>query len=116
VNGKPKRRWYQFSLKMLLVAVTLLAVPLARIAYLHQRAIFHENEARRLWEKWGNDHPLTQTTRIPEIFSYLGSDDLTESAKHSVRAKRYRDAVYRPWKLVDESDLDSAPASNPPKD
>jgi hypothetical protein len=48
VNDKPNRRWYQFSLRALLVVMTLAAVLTGRITYLRRMADFHRTERARV--------------------------------------------------------------------
>jgi hypothetical protein len=48
VSEKPKRRWYQISIRLLLVVTFASSLPLARIAYLQQMIAFHESEQRRI--------------------------------------------------------------------
>jgi len=97
-----RRPSFQFSLRTLLVAVVLFAGPLARIAYLHNRAVYHERAAKQYRAIWRAAHPIRDNTPIDEIVGSLGSDDLAKSARHTMLAKQYRDAVYRPWRIVDE--------------
>jgi len=70
-NTKPRRRWYQFSLRTLLIVVTLSAVPLGWVGWKleqgrRQRAVvawvqkwggsvgFEEVEDKRWWNEWGD--------------------------------------------------------------
>ena len=86
MNPVPKRRWNQFTLRGLLLAVTLLAVGLGgRIEYLRRMAMYHEREAER----------------------YHNMDFSLESLQHEVShmeiAREFRAAMTRPWTTVDES-------------
>ena len=47
MSDKPQRRWYQFSLRTMLVVTAIVAVPLARVAYLVRMAEYHERAADR---------------------------------------------------------------------
>jgi len=82
----PKRRWHQFTLRGLLVAVTLLAVILGgRIEYLRRMAMYHEREAERYKAM---DFDL---------------DTLQKGLSHQQIAQEFRAAMTRPWTTVDES-------------
>ncbi len=95
MNDKPKRRWYQFSLKMMLVVMTLAGIVLARVAYLRQLAAFHEHEAERYaWKLESDEVGYNQTMAV---------QDREMLRLHTTLATRFRNAVYRPWTIVDES-------------
>ncbi len=104
MSDKPKRRWFQFSLKTLLVATVLIAGPAARIGYLRERALFHEREAAAaLPPKW---HLVASPGKYEEHYgSLVGSFLVRKEAevRHQELAKQYRAAMFRPWRIVDES-------------
>ena len=86
----PKRRWYQFSLRALLVVMTLTAAALGgRIEYLRHCALFHEREAARVQKLWSE--PASEL------------DDLRMYLSHTEIAAEFRSAMSRPWTIVDES-------------
>lgn len=96
MDAKPKRRWFQFSLKALLLVTTLVAVPLARVAYLGQRVTFHNREVLRFAEcllREGEHSPWT--ARKHTCTSLV--------TNHKVLHDRYVAAMYRPWTIVDDS-------------
>ena len=87
-----KRRWYQFSLRWLIVLTVVLFVLVSRIIYFHQRASFHEQEAARY------ESMMTERSR-------LLLDDaapLVEAHEHRYLAERYRRAMYRPLTVIFE--------------
>ena len=120
----------KYSLRSLMIGVTLLCVASAiagRSYYHHRMAVFHDNEVMRISAE---DRVLVQDFVTSTI----------ASAQHMERRKRYRQAVWRPWTIVDarppefdrtvldlwakkmEEQLErerlhnsSAPAPNPPK-
>ena len=53
MNETPKRRWFRFSLKTLLVVLTLLCVFVGgRIEYLRRWAAYHEQELQDTIPCW----------------------------------------------------------------
>ena len=92
MTAKPKRRWFQFSLRGLLATVLGSTFPLARIAYLHHLADFHQREAERL--------SALPTAGISVIDKF---DALVSQIEHMQLADAYREATYRPWMVVDEN-------------
>ncbi len=120
VSDKVKRRWYQFSLRTLLVTIAVLAVGLSvwgRIAFLRQRAQFHDAEALRCIEsqmaidkRHGSPRMLVslEETYGPEDAARLLGLTL-KYRRHSNLAKNYRSAVFRPWTIIDESMPEAAP-------
>jgi hypothetical protein len=100
VNDKPKRHWFQFSLRTMLVVTTLAAIPLGRVAYLRQMAVFHDIEHDRHLVKWRQEYESLDK----------GSGSTASEAReremyfhHKLLANQYRQAAYRPWTLVKES-------------
>jgi hypothetical protein len=92
----PKRRWFQFSLLSLLIIVTLACFLLGgRIEYLRQRAMFHEGEAAKI---------------------EAGRFDMQAFLSHQQIARDFREAMFRPWTLVNESvrPLPEIPTFDPP--
>jgi hypothetical protein len=88
----PKRRWYQFSLKTLLVVVTALSIVLGlRIAYLRRQADFHAREAERI------GHHAQYFDRNTLVWQG------TEYSHHRRLADEYHSALHRPWSLIDEN-------------
>ncbi|MBC7854532.1 MAG: hypothetical protein IAF94_13950 [Pirellulaceae bacterium] len=90
------RRWFQFSLRKLLLVVTLFAMVLGfRVACLRYVADYHRKEAesRLAW--------LRRTDRSPQeeedYNSYKGWLNW-----HIRWRDAYDKAVYQPWKLVEE--------------
>jgi hypothetical protein len=82
----PHRRWHQFSLRGLFLAITLATVALGgRIEYLRRMAVYHEREA----EKY---HAMD-----------FDLETLQKELSHHVISQEYRAAITRPWTIVDES-------------
>ena len=121
VSEKPKRRWFQFSLKTLLFAITVIGFLLGvggRAFYLTKRAEFHDGEYLRcidsmlsIYHEKHGDQAVDQksfdeligpdgTTRIRQLVAH--------SQRHKVIADDYRRAVFRPWVFVDDT-LQDAP-------
>ena len=52
MSDKPKRRWYQFSLRTLTIVVGFICLTLAawvwRVDYLRRMADFHDKESERM--------------------------------------------------------------------
>jgi hypothetical protein len=81
-----KRRWHQFTLRGLLIVVTVTAVALGgRIEYLRRMAVYHEREAAR-YQAMDFDLEILQ-----------------KSLSHQEIAREFRAAITRPWRTVDES-------------
>ena len=105
----PKRRWFQFSLMTMLMAMTLVGVVLGRVAYLEQRAAFHENESIRYSQQSRDLSPFDNSIHVTPSY-----DQELENARlisliqyHLILSKRYRQAVWRPWTIVDETHANS---------
>ena len=105
----PKRRWFQFSLKALLVVLTLLCVFVGgRIEYLRRWAAFHGREVQILVSRLREltePNPGVGGTRMAKDGTNL--DDLTrlaaELSYHQKMQRRYSAAIYRPWTLVNDN-------------
>ena len=122
----------KYSLRSLMIVVMLACIVAAtggRCFYLHRMAVFHEHEGFRI--------ALEERASSQEFVR-----NAIATAQHWELAKRYREAVWRPWTIVDTNppeiertevrrtievnglekffNLDdlpnySAPAPNPPK-
>ena len=99
MTAKPKRRWYQFNIRTLLVVTALVTIPLARIGYMGQRAAFHHREAIRfascLKLEYEREH----------IWTWRKHTYTSLVTNHTVLRDRYYAAMYRPWTIVDDSPL-----------
>ena len=85
MNAKPKRRWYQFSIRLLLAVTFASSLPLARIAYLQQMITFHESEQRRYISelaKLNGYSRLAKSDSLEAIAAFL-SDKLGRLAEGS---------------------------------
>jgi len=101
MDGAAMKR-FQFSIRMLLIVITLLAVVLGRIAYLRQNAAFHTQEARQYFARYRRQ--LKNQDWMAR--SLLGSslDPIAiRTVQHLILADRFEFASYHPWELVDES-------------
>ena len=121
MNAKPNRRWYQFSLKTLLVAITAVGLVLGaggRAFYLKQRAEFHDGEYLRCIDSIlaiYHDKHGDQAVDQKSFDELMGPDGTTRvrqlvarSQRHRVVADDCRRAVLRPWIFVDDT-LQDAP-------
>jgi hypothetical protein len=121
VSDKPKRRWFQFSLKTLLFAITVIGLLLGaggRAFYLTQRAEFHDGEYKRcidsilaIYHEKHGDQAVDQKS-FDELMGAEGTTRIrqlvTQSQRHKVIADDCRRAVWRPWVFVDDT-LQDAP-------
>jgi hypothetical protein len=95
---KPKRRWFQFSLRTLLVAMTAAAVLTGRVTYLRRMADFHQGQTtwvqkhRNFLNSVSFDTPADEWSRLDEL-----------EARHARLASEYERASWRPWLIVQES-------------
>jgi hypothetical protein len=105
MDPKPKRRWYQFSLKAMLVAVTLAAVLTGRITYLRRMADFHQTERARV-QKHRNYLASVSFDTPPNEWLRLESME----THHARLASEYKQAVWQPWMLVQESAIQGRPS------
>ena len=103
MDPKPKRRWYQFSLRTLLVAMTFAAVLTGRITYLQRMADFHQTERARVQKH--RNYLATVSFDTPPI-EWLRLENI--EAHHARLASEYKQAVWQPWVLVQESPLQSS--------
>jgi hypothetical protein len=60
---KPLRRWFQFSIRSLLIVMTVVSVAAARTTYLQRRAGFHENEAKQIRAKMDREFEIANERR-----------------------------------------------------
>src|SRR6185503_19958094 len=74
----------KYSLRSLMIVFTLIAIVLGgRIEYLRRWALYHENQA--------------------SIFGRAGAGFSFLAETHQVQASAYRQAMWRPWTVIDES-------------
>jgi hypothetical protein len=76
-NPKPSRRWYRFSLRTMLVLVTLVAVVLGSLAYpIHwiraRRTFVAAHAGCEIDATWVNVHDSSYTAPTPWILYLLG--------------------------------------------
>lgn len=91
-------RWYQFSLRTVLVVMTVAAVLVGRITYLGRQADFHRAEASRMQQH--RDFLMSVSFDVlPAEWERL---DVMEG-RHAGLAKDYKRASWRPWMIVRES-------------
>ena len=123
----------KYSLRSLFLFVTLVAVVLGgRIEYLRRWAVFHEGEteryARAIELEQRLPHKLLDSKEYvaigPEVvatyqagkngppISVVVTPDFKQMQEHRRLAPLYRNAVYRPWRMVDETLV--IPAGRPP--
>jgi hypothetical protein len=111
VSDKPKRRWYQLSLKTLLagtLALGLLLGVLGRVQFLRSQAKVHEQEYFRYIDSAleihrnepRNSENEDRTRQLIEISQW-----------HRAIAESYHRAAYRPWQVVDEKQFVVLPES-----
>ena len=100
VPARPRRRWFQFSLRTLLVVMTLAAVLTGRITWLRRMADFHQTEASRL-QKHRDFLSSVSFDTPPEEWERL---DVMEG-RHAGLASEYQRASWRPWVMVHEPPL-----------
>jgi hypothetical protein len=99
----PKRHWFQFSLRTLLVVVSAVSILVgSRTAYLRWWADSHTREAARLEAQAYRGDSWEWNVRDWQEYSY-----------HRRLADEYRTAVHFPWTRVDtnmtQGDLDLDP-------
>jgi hypothetical protein len=90
----------KYSLRSLMIVVTLVCVLLGRIAYLRQCAEFHRRNADRCALEFQTIYGI----HPHESFKMLGvHHPLIESKfrAHEQLAREYDAAIYRPWTIVD---------------
>jgi len=95
VSEKAKRRWYQFSLWVLILIVTLAAVALGgRIEYLRRMSGYHVQQEKLFLEKM-------KILADKGDGKYEDYYQLAASAvHHKEMQRRYSAALQRPWTLV----------------
>lgn len=111
----PKRSWFQFSLKGLLILVTAVAILLGwRLAFLKRQAAFHRSE-RDLHQSEMNRCLEISKKRSWEIIEGSGNQEDLDSARVDLKKQvelfnfhrdlefSYSQAIYRPWMLIDET-------------
>ena len=97
MDSTPKRRWFQFSLRTLLLVMTVAALLMGRITYLRKMAEFHHAETDRLQKHRQFLNSVSFDTPQKE---WLRLDDL--EVRHSGLAIEFERAVWRPWTIVDD--------------
>ena len=113
----------RFSLRTLLILVTVFGCGFARIAYLKHKADFHRREASvriaRITNGTNNRYEqIARTVRKDNLNQTISwrlirdnrrdgswADCWASAYFHEIMADRYDRAVYRPWKTVSESEL-----------
>ena len=116
----------KYSLRSLMIVVTLVCVLLAsfmaRANHLKRWADYHDREAERMVES-STEHGLTREMVTEEAKErHVTTSPFWHIAKHRQLANEYREAMYRPWVIVEEYFIrgfeppnSSASAPNPPK-
>jgi hypothetical protein len=99
----PKRSWFQFSLRTLLVVMTLAALLTGRITYVQRMADFHRTERVKV-QKHRNYLRTVSFHTPPKEWSRLESME----ARHAQLVTEYQRAVWQPWMLVQEPPLQSS--------
>jgi hypothetical protein len=84
-----KRRWYQFSIRLLLVATFALSLPLARIAYLQRMVAFHEAEQRRIISELAkvDGYNRLAKSESPEAIAVFLGEELRQLAEGTETVK-----------------------------
>ena len=110
VNAKAKRRWYQYSLRTLLLVVTVVGLVLGRIEYLRRKAAYHSGEARKHFATFRQRTRLSEDEARRDI-AYARHDDAdARGALHHLElAEQFEFARYYPWVLVSEIQRDGFP-------
>jgi hypothetical protein len=94
----------KYGLRSLMIVVTLaclVAGSLSRIAYFRQCAVFHECEAVIPAGTVPGDAGRFKEEYGPLAGYYLVRKE--KQLRHETLAKQYREAMFRPWRTVDES-------------
>lgn len=92
-----KRRWFQFSLRTLLLVMTVAALFMGRVVYLRKMADFHHAETEQLQKHRQFLNSVSFDTPQEE---WLRLDDM--EARHVGLANEYEGAVWQPWKIVND--------------
>ena len=89
----------KYSLRSLMIVVTLVCVVLGgvmgRVEYLRRRGAFHDREKAMHLAQWRQEYesrPEAWLDRERALYFH-----------HKVLAIQYREAIYRPWTLIDET-------------
>jgi len=86
----------KYSLRSLMIAVTVVCVVLgllgARVEYLRRWADFHHRKVEALGANFKESHGLERDRLFDAVWYHNAMED------------RYRDAIYRPWTRVDNSE------------
>ena len=100
----------KYSLRSLMIVVTLICVVLGgvavRIEYLRRWAAYHEREARRFDLKMIRrleievENSGSRNSRVSTFSFSNGGEDARASDYHEEMARLFRQAAYRPWRLV----------------
>jgi hypothetical protein len=126
----------RFSLRTLLIMVSVLAVALARVGYLKQQRDFHRQEVQKLLQQLAQAHKMREqdvAAQLPDIgrvgplargswVTWNPSESRTPGEaeyeriitashvahRHNLLAARFDRAIYRPWDFVWD-DPDSVP-------
>lgn len=89
-------RWFQFRLRTLFIVLGLATIPLSRVAYLHQQAEFHDHEVHRFYSQL--KVPSKREDWTQDTYNCLDS-----IGYHVIMRERFREAVYRPWTIVEDT-------------
>jgi hypothetical protein len=116
----------RYRLRTLLIVISVLAIVLARVAYLKRHRDFHRQEVQRLvtqlvtfhkydWREierrvsdmaaeGPNEHGSEIGAELPWEYGVSEYEDMLAnwklSRQHQILANRYSRAIYRPWALV----------------
>ena len=95
MSEKPKRRWYQFSLKTLLVTITILCIGPGGFVAFEQSKSRRQKAAVDLIEARGGgvDYDDEVVRRSPAMRSVLGEDRYSTTRSVSLRSQETRDCI-----------------------
>ena len=112
MNSKPRRRWWQFRLRTLLVAVVLLSIPLAWVAYslswMRERelALFKHGVMSSLLDIPHGGPKLHPDPPAPGCLGLFGEEGVSWIAIPLNWQPEERERIKQ---LFPEADIDSAP-------
>ena len=105
MNAKPKRRWYQFSLRTLLILMAIVSVLCGWVAnYQYRMARAADHEEKKMWCLMGCRFSIRGMVDAETGASMdrHTAEMLRQAGEHQRLAEAYREAAWQPWVVVRE--------------
>jgi hypothetical protein len=106
MDATSKRRWYQFSLRALLIGVTVTSILCGWVAnYRFRMASAAGHEEKAMWCRIGSKYSIRGMVdaETGALMDRHTAESLREAVEHEHLAEAYRQAAWQPWIVIRET-------------